>query len=86
MKNEALRICRKHLRCVRHFLRALKRHSRRRIFKSDFRSILLSFVSGQQKILRKAEILFSVEKETHLFITDSPKTDKELTYEHNYKH
>ena len=44
------------------------------------------FMSGQQKILRKAEILFSVEKETHLFITDSPKTDKELTYEYNYKH
>lgn len=43
-------------------------------------------MSGQQKILRKAEILFSVEKETHLFITDSPKTDKELTYEYNYKH
>ncbi|MDD6962284.1 MAG: hypothetical protein PUI64_05205 [Treponema succinifaciens] len=42
-------------------------------------------MSGQQKILRKAEILLSAEKETHLFITDSPKTDKELTYEYNYK-
>ena len=68
------------------FLKGFKKTLQTEIFKSDFRSILLSFVSGQQKILRKAEILFGVEKKIHLFITDNPKTDKELTYEYNYKH